>query len=211
MKTFLFALAVVACGGEPFAGVVPSLGGSASSSAGGPSLGGSAGAGAGAGGQPSTQLIAGAGGDPEPSSSAGAGGELGGAPPASSSGPCSTSGWRATAFATWEAEAPALAVDGDPLTRWQSGAAQAPGQWFALELDQVLELEQLELASAIPEDLPAAVDLVLDGKPVTSTSSRAGGVLRVSFAPTTARVVRLELVSSSSTWWSIYEVGGLCR
>lgn len=217
------AVLLLSCGGEPFA----------SSSAGGagdaPSLGGSAAGAAGVAGAVAVELgghpaIAGAGGVPgclqatpagaggEPSSSAGAGGELGGAP-AASSAPCVTSTWRASAFASSADEAPGLAVDGDALTRWQSGQAQAPGQWFALELGGVVELEQLELRNApgFESDLPAGVGLVLDGKPVASTSSSAGGVLRVAFAATAARSVRLELVSSRTSWWTIYEIGGVCR
>lgn len=204
------AVLLLSCGGEPFggAGDAPNLGGAAAGAAGAVELGGQPAIGA--GGAAGQQAGAGAGG--VVALDAGAGGELGGAPPASS-GPCATSTWRASAFASSADEGPALAVDGDALTRWQSGQSQASGQWFALELGGAFELEQLELrnATGFESDLPAAVGLVLDGKPVASTSSSAGGVLRVAFAATVARSVRLELVSSRLSWWTIYEIGGVCR
>jgi F5/8 type C domain/Sigma-70, region 4 len=212
-------LCLVGCSGEPFAsspagdaGDSPSLGGSGVVGvAGGTQLGGHP-AIAGAGGVPGLlqQPDAGAGGVAV--LDAGAGGELGGTP-ATSSEPCITSTWRASAFGSAADEGPALAVDGDVRTRWQSGEPQAPGQWFALELGGVRQLEQLELRNApgFESDLPAGVDLVLDGKPVASTSSSAGDVLRVSFASTSASSVRLELVGSRTTWWTIYEIGGVCK
>lgn len=217
MKAMLFVLVLAGCGGEPFAsssaepGGAPSLGGSAA----GAELGGSPPAptagGSSSTGKPAAVAGGSAGGSAAVAVDAGAGGELGGAPPVPAHA-CDTSTWTASAFASWTNEPAAFAVDGDPSTRWQSGTPRVDGQWFALELGDLVELEQLELRSAIPEDLPAHVALELDGQPVPSTSSLVGGVLRVSFAVTRASAVRLELVgSSSSDWWTIYEVGGSCR
>lgn len=151
------------------------------------------------------------------------GGEsAGGAPPDVAGGaagdgatrPCDVSTWTAQAFASRElATSPAAALDGAPSTRWTSGTAQAKGQWFALELGAGVDLVELELRSVSePDDVPSSLELELDGQPTPATLERpAAGVLRLRFRSTPATSARLTLSASSAAWWSIAELGGLCK
>jgi hypothetical protein len=104
-------------------------------------------------------------------------------------------------------------LDGDPATRWASGEPQAAGQWFELELEHAAELEQLELRSAVG-DMPAQLALELDGVAVATTASMpAPGVLHLVLDhPTRANSARVVIVTPSGiNWWSVLELGGLCR
>lgn len=146
-------------------------------------------------------------------SESGAGG-MGGAPDEPLA-PCDASTWRASAFASNGSplEPAAQAVDGDASTRWSSGTEREPGQWFGLELGAGVVLAELELqAPASPGDLPPQLALELDGKATPATLREAApGVLRLAFSPTPATSARLVLTSSAPSWWSIAEVGGLCK
>lgn len=151
-----------------------------------------------------------------PSADAGQGGEAGeGGTVEPAAVPCVVATWQPSAFASSgkPAETPASAVDGVAATRWSSGASRAAGQWFALELGAGVVLEQLELrTTAYPLDLPDALALELDGKPVAATVSKpAEGVLRLSFKATAASSARLVLTGEALSWWSIGDVAGLCR
>lgn len=166
-----------------------------------PSLGGSAGALAiaGSGGR---QGVSGSSGS-SASGDAGAGGvaiacELAGA---------------ATAFASWtsgDGGPPSSAVDGNAGTRWTSGVAQAPGQWFQVDLSAPLELERLVMTSSRATDLPASVALRIDGVIVPATLTTSPGSLELEFAPHRASAVRLELEQPSTAWWSISELAAVC-
>jgi hypothetical protein len=172
--------------------------------------------GAGAGGEAGTHDAggdAGTGGEPSSaagsSSSAGRGGQGG----AAMGGLCSRVGWSVSAFAARADEPAAAMLDGDPASRWASGEPQAVGQWFELELGAATVLEQLELRSAVG-DMPAELALELDGVRVASTASMpAPGVLDLVLDhPTRASSARVVIVVPSGiNWWSVLELGGVCR
>lgn len=153
-----------------------------------------------------------------PEAPGGAGGaELGGAGVDSGGAatihlPCETKAWKASAFASSESP-PALAIDGDALTRWTSGTEREPGQWFELELGAGVVLEQLEFRTpATPADLPSSLELELDGKPVDAlATSPERGLLVLAFPARSASSARLVLTSSAPTWWSIAEIAGVCQ
>jgi hypothetical protein len=216
-RVAFLALLLVGCGGDAFeAGSFPdsSLAG-AQSSAGAQAIGSSAGlsgvAGADAG------ELGGAGGTREiPDAPGGAGGAVlggadsGGAPPIGL--PCNVKAWKASAFASSATELPALAIDGAPASRWSSGVAREPGQWFALELGAGVVLERLEIRAETPSDVPAELALELDGKAVSAlATSPAPGVLQLAFEARSARSARLVLTRSALTWWSIAEVTAVCQ
>lgn len=130
---------------------------------------------------------------------------------------CDRALWRAAAFGAFAGDAyggtPAHALDGDELTRWASGEPQAVGQWFQVELGAPAELAELVLVSP-PADKPQAVAVELDGVRVEATASMpAPGLLRLAFAPRSTRSVRLviEQPAAGVAWWSILELGGVCR
>jgi len=165
---------------------------------------------AGVAGKPSPANDGGAGGELEQPAAAGAGGEL--EQPAAVA--CDRSSWKLEAFASWQAQAqlPALALDGDAETRWSSGAPREAGQWLALELGAAQTIEALELSTpATPGDLPSSLVVKLDGKTTPATFEGSEGLLRVSFAAQRASSVRLELDAGALSWWSVAELGGLCR
>lgn len=165
---------------------------------------------AGVAGKPTPANEGGAGGELEQPAGAGAGGEL--EQPAAVA--CDRSSWKLEAFASWQAKAelPALALDGDAETRWSSGAPREAGQWLALELGAAQTLEALELRTpATPGDLPSSLVVKLDGEPKAATFEAGDGVLRVSFAAQRVSAVRLELDAGAVSWWSVAELGGLCR
>lgn len=216
---FLLGWATSGCSGAPFsagqvdqvddagAGGEPSSLPSAGAAQGGSTAGGTAGAPAGA-------PPGGAGGSPELGPTAGAGGTAGAAP----SGPvlCPRDGWRPSAFASFSDRyggPPALAVDGDEQTRWTGGKAQAPGQWFQVELPAPVTLAAVDVASVqFPGDAPARLELVLDGERVPATVRvLKPGTLEVTPAtPRAVSSVRLELLEERSAWWSIDELTGWC-
>lgn len=189
------------CGGAPFEstsfGPTPLAG--APSSAG-------AQAGASSGGR-----SGGAGGTSEiPDAPSGAAGELseaGAAPTV----PCDVSAWKALAFASSPTSTPALALDGDASTRWQSGEPRAKGQWFELDLGAGVVLQALELHTAAAFDMPQTAALELDGKRIAAAVTAGEGVIRFTFAAP-AHIVRVVLVDGTATaWWSIDELGASCE
>lgn len=225
-----------ACGGDPFeaahpaaSGGISAQGGAASTTGGGSlSFGGVAAAGMHAagggskGGETSSSSSgeSGAGGAAgEASDVAGAGGELGDVAGAGGSvvvvppRRCDASAWTVQAFASGPMNAPELMLDGDAQTHWTSGTERAAGQWIEIKLGAGVALLELDLVGSKdnPQDLPSSVRLVLDGREVKSTAQLASGVLKVKFTETPAATARLELTSASSYWWSVAELGGLCK
>ncbi len=212
---------LVGCGGAPFES--SSLTGSplagAPSSAGAPSAGESTGLSGGAGGAAGRSA---AGGSIQeiPDAPGGAGGaELGGAGGVDSGGAptihlaCKTSAWKASAFASKENAAPALALDGDASTLWTSGTEREAGQWFQLELGAGVVLEQLQFRTlATPADLPSSLELELDGAPVDAVATTPErGLLVLAFPARAASSARLLLTNSAPNWWSIAEIAGVCQ
>ena len=205
---------LVGCGGGAFEQGSPT--GSELAGAAGDAAAGSIGTGgssmlsgaAGVAGKPSPANDGGAGGELEQPAVAGAGGEL--EQPAAVA--CDRSSWKLEAFASWQAQLPALALDGDAETRWSSGAPRESGQWLALELGAAQTIEALELRTpATPGDLPSSLVVKLDGKATPATFEVSEGLLRVSFAAQPASSVRLELDAGALSWWSVAELAGLCR
>jgi hypothetical protein len=198
------------CGGAPFEstsfGASP-LGGAQSSAAAqaGAASGGPSG-GTGAGGSIS-EIPEAPGGAGEAGSSST---ESAGAPP-SLGFPCNTSAWQALAFASSPTSTPALALDGDASTHWQSGTPRAAGQWFELDLGAGEMLQALELHTVAVFDMPQAAALELDGKRIAAAVAAGDGVIRFRFEPEPAHIVRVVLVDgAAANWWSIDELGATC-
>ncbi len=78
------------------------------------------------------------------------------------SGPVfNTSGFTATASSTGAGFSPANALDGDVTTRWSSGVAQAPGQWFIVNLGANTPLNKVLFDSgpSSPGDFPVSYEV----------------------------------------------------
>lgn len=124
------------------------------------------------------------------------------------------SGWTATASSSGSGLAPANALDANVATRWSTGANQAAGQWFQVDMGSNQSIGSL-LIDAGPSsagDYPAGyqVQLSYDGTNwfgVTPGTYGNGRITTVSFNGYTLRYFRIMQTASSSTnWWSIAEV-----
>jgi hypothetical protein len=120
----------------------------------------------------------------------------------------------------------ALAVDGDPSTRWATAAPRAAGDWFRVDLPAARVIRGVRIAVLNPADLPPAlaVEGSADGggwQPLTATfrlerRHRWGGfgllddgatAARLEFAPATLRALRLVLPAGDPVFdWSIHEL-----
>ena len=119
------------------------------------------------------------------------------------------------------------ALDGDPLSRWDTGRPRQPGDFLEVDLGQTAVLAGVGLeARPAPQDLPPEIDLELsdDGRvwrrvayrrvvlgPLVFggdrlLSAHAGG-LRLEFGPQAARHLRLSLPQGHPLFhWSVYEL-----
>ncbi len=120
-----------------------------------------------------------------------------------------------TARASHASDAAGKGVDGDPATTWSSGAPQAPGMWYELDLGATLKIARVVLEGPekeFPRGL--AIKLSADG----SDWQEVGRVERffkapvtVNFRPTDGRYIRIEQISDviqANGWniaWAIIE------
>ncbi|WP_194397308.1 discoidin domain-containing protein [Microbacterium atlanticum] len=124
----------------------------------------------------------------------------------------SKAGWSASATNTWDAFTPAQAIDGNPRTRWMSGVDQSSGQSFTLDLGASRTFDQISLNQiAFPTDSPGSytVQTSPDGTTWSGTVSYGNGTssfTNISFAPATARYIRINLTAAAGKWWTIGDV-----
>lgn len=117
--------------------------------------------------------------------------------------------WKATASSTSANTAPENALDDDNATRWSSGHAQVGGEWFGVDMGAPATIQRVILdAGNVPGDFPTKFDLAtsLDGAAFTSVATGPGAqVLNVTFAPTSARYVKITQTGQSNQgkWWAI--------
>jgi len=125
----------------------------------------------------------------------------------------------------WEAVAsrgnPALAFDGDPGTRWDTGGAQRAGDWYTLNMNHVYTIAGLILdarrsANDYPSGLTVEVSvkggpwqMVADIRDTEPLNKR--GRIRLSFDPVEAQHIRITLTKphGESWFWSIHELSVL--
>ena len=118
-------------------------------------------------------------------------------------------GWQATAGAN--ASKIAQAFDADPSTRWDTAAAQIPGQWFALDLGSPRAFSAVALDAGSGDDYPRGYELYLSedgrnwGKPVAAGDGARGKTL-VQFPRATARYLRVAQTKQAGNFWSIYDL-----
>ncbi len=129
------------------------------------------------------------------------------------------SGWSATASSSRNGEPPAQALDGNASSRWSTGAKQAPGQFFQLDLGEAETFERIEL-TVVDEifDYPRGYEVYVSDNPSSFGSPIATGsgddpvngntrTTVISFPAQTARYVRIvQTGSDDKRWWSIYEL-----
>jgi len=120
-------------------------------------------------------------------------------------------GWIATAS---QGNNPAsYAIDGNASTRWDTGGAQKPGQWFSVDTRQPVTFDMLILdTSGSPNDWPAAYavhvssDGVNWGNPIATGAQPASVLIITLPEPVTTRYVRIVQTGTGKTnYWSIHE------
>jgi hypothetical protein len=123
----------------------------------------------------------------------------------------SHSTWSATASSSGPGTAPSDAIDGNTATRWTSGAAQADGQWFQLDLGQNQTFNRVLLdAGSSTGDYPRGyqIQVSTDGTAWTtvSTGSGSGQAVLATFPVQVARYLKVVQTGTASNWWSIQEM-----
>ncbi len=124
----------------------------------------------------------------------------------------STSGWTATASSIGPGETYGAAFDGDPWTRWSTGATQTPGQWFQVDMGSVQTIEQVTMRTRTDQrwDYPDmfTVELSTNGTSWTTVANGPGfGWKRpVTFDAQGARYIRITQTGSATEWWQIAEL-----
>ncbi len=120
--------------------------------------------------------------------------------------------WEATASDSPDNASRAFDLDG--TTRWDTGKAQAPGQWFQIDLGETRTVSRLELdTTGSNDDFPRSYvfSVSQDGKnwtPVTSGEGKT--VTKITCpVPPTCRYLRVTIAPDSArvgSFWSIHEI-----
>jgi uncharacterized repeat protein (TIGR02543 family) len=120
-------------------------------------------------------------------------------------------GWAASASSSASFDSPANAIDGNITTRWSTGASQANGQWFQVDMGSAQIFSQIVLdAGSSTGDYPRGYQVNVSndgsnwGSPVATGTGSA--VTTITFATQTARYIRVtQTGSASGIWWSMHE------
>ncbi len=128
--------------------------------------------------------------------------------------PLPRTAWTVSASASSPDDPAGNAIDGDPATRWSSGAGMAPGDWFQVDLGAKTSFSEVQLdTSGSPGDFVRGYEVYVsdDGTTWGEPIARGGGrtQLRVLVPPVEARYVRVVNTGSSGSWWSIHELNVL--
>ncbi len=122
--------------------------------------------------------------------------------------PVDVSGWRAEASSNSLQVAHAL--DGDPRTFWDSGAPQAPGEWFRLNLSAPRLIDGVQFLSP-GKGYPAgyALRASRDGKiwsEFTRVAAKNVNDVLAIFAPAHIQYLQLDLLAPARASWMISEI-----
>jgi len=104
----------------------------------------------------------------------------------------------------------AHALDGDPLSFWDSGVPQTPGQWFRLNLGEARWIDGIQFLSP-GKNFPAGYVLRVsaDGKTwVELVRVPAGNLFDVMqiFAPLRVQYAQIDLLATATSPWMISEI-----
>jgi hypothetical protein len=127
-------------------------------------------------------------------------------------------GWKATASASSSnaGEGTTSALDGVLTTRWTSGAGQAPGMWFQLDMGYPRSFDQITLdASSSGSDFPQGYKVYASNDPAVPGTALAEGageaVTTIKLNATQkAQFIRVECTKSTGSYFSINEINVRC-
>jgi len=123
-------------------------------------------------------------------------------------------GWVMSASVSSSGNPPSNTIDGNLTTRWGTGTAQVPGQWFQVDMGSSQTFSQIVLAAPNSNgDYPAGYQVNVSndgtnwGSPVaTGTSTQGVTSMAIAFPTQTARYIRItQTGSTTGNWWSIDE------
>jgi hypothetical protein len=127
-------------------------------------------------------------------------------------------GWTATASKSSSnaTEMTGMALDGKLETRWTSGAGQAPGMWFQLDMGYPRSFDRVVFdATGSGSDFPQSYKLYVSNDPAVPGTAVAQGtgqaVTTITLdAPKGGQFIRLECAASTGSFFSIHEVNVRC-
>jgi hypothetical protein len=121
--------------------------------------------------------------------------------------------WQVTASNTFSSSSTADAFDGNPATRWTTGALQIPGLWLELDLGRTeIFFSILIDSSQFPDDAAKSYNIYFSNDGTFGTAARTGvpgaALSTIKFdSAVVARYIKIELASSDSkAWWSVGEL-----
>ncbi len=136
-----------------------------------------------------------------------------GVPDVKRSAPLDRSAWKATAFNGSGGQHPEFAIDADPATRWGTGGAMKPGEWFAVDLGAPHTVRAVVM-NAAPSggDYPRECQIFtsMDGStwygPV-GIGKGEGALTTIPVLPLQARHVKIVQTGSTEfNWWSLFDL-----
>jgi aryl-phospho-beta-D-glucosidase BglC (GH1 family) len=120
-------------------------------------------------------------------------------------------GWAASASSTEAGGSPANALDGSTGTRWSTGAAQAGGQWFMVDMKTPRTFNQVSFdAGPSMGDYPASYTIQASNNNTSWRTIASGAghdqdtIVQTTFQ--TARYIKIIQNGSKGNWWSIAEL-----
>lgn len=125
-------------------------------------------------------------------------------------------GWKASASSTptdpcCTGDVPANILDGNPSTRWSTGAAQANGQWLQIDMGAPRRFNGIILdAFNSGGDYPRSYQVFVSndganwGNAIVSGNGSQYTV--IAFARQTARYIKIVQTGSAGNWWSVHEL-----
>ena len=125
--------------------------------------------------------------------------------------PLPQASWVATASSTESGGSPANAIDWNTSTRWSTGASQANGQWFQVDLGSMQAFDQISFETESTDiwDFPRGYQIQVSPDGTTWTTVKSGRGFgwkqAIAFDPQYARYIRITQTGSAQEWWSIAE------
>jgi hypothetical protein len=122
-------------------------------------------------------------------------------------------GWVASASASAGGSPPQNALDGVSSTRWSTGAPQANGQWFDLDMLSLQTFSEITLdAATSTNDYPRGYQVFVSsdgatwGTPIASGNGTSALVPIALSQQVTSRYLRILQTGTATNWWSIAEL-----
>ncbi len=121
--------------------------------------------------------------------------------------------WQVSASDTFGSSSPADAIDGDPATRWTSGAYQTSGMWLELDLGETeIFFSILIDSSQFSSDAAQSLNVYFSndgtfGSPARSAVPGSPSTTIKFDTAVVARYIKLELATPNpKSWWSVGEL-----